>query len=96
MKNKAKEETAETTQIPTQKCTKGTHEGNSRPFGGRTNLAKICFNENVDIIEEFNKNTEKVEVYNKALEKACAEVKKEKITKIKRTKTPLFRYCGNR
>ena len=53
------------TQMPTQKFTGGTQGGNGRLFGGWKILAKVCFNEYVDIIEEFNKNEEKVEAYKK-------------------------------
>ena len=91
-KNKSNKETAETTQMCTQKYTKGTQGGNGRSFGGWNDLAKIRFNEYVDIIEEFNKNKEKVEACNKALKKACEELKKAKEAKNNRTKK---RKLGN-
>ena len=90
-KNKSNKETAETTQMCTQKYTKGTQGGNGRSFGGWNDLAKIRFNEYVDIIEEFNKNKEKVIAYNKALERACA-IEKTKEAKNNRTKK---RKLGN-
>ena len=69
--------------MSTQKYTKGTQGGNGRSFGGWNTVAKICFNEYVDIIEEVNKNEEKVNAYNKALKKACTELKKAKAARIK-------------
>ena len=90
-KNKSNEDTAETTTMHTQKYTKGTQGGNGKSFGGWNNLAKIRFNEYVDIIEEFNKDEEKVEAYNKALKKACTQLKNEKAAKSKRTKRKLDR-----
>ena len=77
-KNKSNKATTETTQMSTQKYTKGTQGDNGKSFGGWSNLARICFNEYVDIIKEFNKNVEKVEAYNKALKKVCTELKKSK------------------
>ena len=67
--------------MATQKYTKGTQGGNGRPFEGWNNLAKIFFNEYVDIIEEFNKNTVKVKAYNKAWKNACAELNTAKAAK---------------
>ena len=80
-KNKSNEDTAETAQMHTQKYTKGTQGGNGKSFGGWNSLAKVRFNEYIDIIEEFNKKKEKVDSHNKALKKACAELKKEKEAK---------------
>ena len=57
-KNKSNGAAVESTQMSTQKYTKGTQGGNGRSFGGWNNLAKIRFNEYVDIIEEVNKNQE--------------------------------------
>ena len=71
--------------MSTQKNTKGTQGGNGRPFGGWNNLAKIRFNEYVDIIQEANKNKEQVEAYNKAL-KTCVKLNKAKAAKNNRTK----------
>ena len=68
-KNKSNEETMELENMSTQKYTKGTQGGNGNSFGGWNYLAKIRFNEYVNIIEGVNKNEEKVNAYNKALKK---------------------------
>ena len=67
--------------MSTQKYTKGTQRGSGRFSGGWNYLARIRFNEYVDIIEEVNKNKDKVEAYNKALKKSCSELKKAKAAK---------------
>ena len=82
-KNKSNEVTMESANMSTQKYTKGTQGGNSRSFGGWNYVAKIRFNEYVNIIENVDKNEEKVNAYNKALKKACTELKKAKAAKNK-------------
>ena len=82
-KNKLNKATRESTSMATQKYTKGTKGGNGRSFGGWNYVAKIRFNEYVNIIEDVNKNKEKVNAYNKALKKACTELKKAKAAKNK-------------
>ena len=81
----------ESANMSTQKYTKGAQGGNGRSFGGWNTVAKIRFNEYVNIIEEINKNEGKVNAYNKALKKACTQLKNARAAKSKRTKRKLDR-----
>ena len=64
-KDKSEEEKAAMAPLPTPKYS-GRTVANGRTHSGWGNVANICFNEYVDIIEDFNKNKDNVEAYKMA------------------------------